>query len=315
VRSDHGTEFQGASSAWCIHFGVRREYSAVYTPEQNGRSELLNRTYIEGARVLLFQRHCPRYYRPCAMKTVSFTRNRLPLTRKPYTPIEYFLRKVPDLSLLRVFGCYARLSIPKKLRGGKLNAVSVSGVFVRYSNNTKGWRAAVSKTVHESPHVIFREHMKGTCNPKKVTFQSDSDSDRRDELAIGGLMHEVPAGENEQPPIPLASEDGVPNADDGSIADTHVDEQGAEPVEPGAVAEEPEGPRRSQRTRHQPDRFVPGTAVAVMGISKPPAIAPDSTEVINTAYMSGYAFAVTGQTVPKNYADIAKFWRLAAVVV
>jgi hypothetical protein len=56
-----------------------------------------------------------------------------------------------------------------------------------------------------------------------------------------------------QPPIPLALEDGVPNADDESVAETHVDEQGAEPVEQGAVAEEaPERPRRSQRTRQQP---------------------------------------------------------------
>jgi hypothetical protein len=155
--------------------------------------------------------------------------------------------------------------------------------------------------------------MKGMCNHKKVTFQSysDSDSDSSDELAEGGLMHEVPvatAEENEQPPIPLASGDGVINADVESVADTHVDEQGAEPVEPGAVAEEaPESPRRSQRTRHQPDRFVPGTAVPVMGVSKSPAVAPDSTEVINTAYMSGYALAVTGQTVPQNYAEIANF--------
>jgi hypothetical protein len=101
-------------------------------------------------------------------------------------------------------------------------------------------------------------------------------------------MHEAPvttAKEDVQPFIPLESGHRVPNADDESVADTHVDEQGAEPVEKGAVAEEaPKGPCQSQRTRHQPERFVPVTAVPSMGTSK--AIAPNSAEFINTAYMS-----------------------------
>jgi hypothetical protein len=88
---------------------------------------------------------------------------------------------------------------------------------------------AVGNTVHESPHIIFREHMTGNCNHKKVAFQSfsDSDSDSSDELAIGGFMHEVPvatAEGNVQPPFPLASEDGAINADDESVSETQVDD-------------------------------------------------------------------------------------------
>jgi hypothetical protein len=49
VRSDHGTEFQGALSAWCNRLAVRYKYRAVYAPEQNGRSKRMNRTYIVGS--------------------------------------------------------------------------------------------------------------------------------------------------------------------------------------------------------------------------------------------------------------------------
>jgi hypothetical protein len=55
VRFHHGTEFQGALYAWCKRLGGRREYITVYTPEQNGRSERMNRTHIEGSHILLFQ--------------------------------------------------------------------------------------------------------------------------------------------------------------------------------------------------------------------------------------------------------------------
>ena len=53
-----------------------------------------------------------------------------------------------------VFGCSASLSLPKVKRGGKLNPVIVSGIFVGYSPYTKGWRVAVGNNVHESPSVV-----------------------------------------------------------------------------------------------------------------------------------------------------------------
>jgi hypothetical protein len=66
-----------------------------------------------------------------------------------------------------------------------------------HRNNPRGWRAAVRNTVKESPNVIFRDHMNGGCNIKKVTFEGDRKSDSSFELATGQLRHEVPPAKAE----------------------------------------------------------------------------------------------------------------------
>ena len=68
IRSDHGTEFKGELNVWCVANVVHRQYSAVYTPEQNGRAERANRDEIERASALLFQRDCPVKFWPSAME-------------------------------------------------------------------------------------------------------------------------------------------------------------------------------------------------------------------------------------------------------
>jgi transposase InsO family protein len=54
IRTDRGTEFMNKTfHAFCTENGIHTEYSAAYTPEQNGRAERMNRTLIEKARTLL----------------------------------------------------------------------------------------------------------------------------------------------------------------------------------------------------------------------------------------------------------------------
>jgi transposase InsO family protein len=84
IRSDQGTEFQGEFAVWCKRNGVRRQYSAVYKPQQNGRAERMNRTVLEMARALLMQRECAVKYWPLAMQAVAYVRNRVPAGEKPY---------------------------------------------------------------------------------------------------------------------------------------------------------------------------------------------------------------------------------------
>ena len=106
IRSDHGTEFKGELDVWCVAHGVHRQYSAVYTPEQNGRAERANRDEIEGARALLFQRDCPVKFWPFAMEARAYIKNRVPAAGKPCAPLTaMFPGQVPDLSELRVFFC------------------------------------------------------------------------------------------------------------------------------------------------------------------------------------------------------------------
>ena len=192
IRSDHGTEFQGALAMWCKRQGVHRQYSAVYTPEQNGRAERANRDEIEGARALLFQRNCPKKFWPHAMDTKSYVKNRVPAAGRTLSPLQMmFPNQVPDLSHLRVFGCHASLSIPKAKREGKFSPVSVTGTFVGYSPHTKGWRVAIGNQIHTSPSVCFREEMDGDSSvvPREDTTDSQSDDVSVVDVATGAHMH------------------------------------------------------------------------------------------------------------------------------
>ena len=185
-------------------------------------------------------------------------RNRVPSNAQPYSPLEYFLLQIPDLSHLRVFGCSASLSIPKKKRGRKFDAVSTRGVFVDCSESTKGWLVAVGNTVHETPSVVFHEDMKGAgdnTNPI-VPYHSDVDSDSESEINVApGLNMHAPAAPAapllHPPPEPIPAPEVQPGAseggtidDAGSVADTQE-----EPYV--AIVEENAG--RPIRTRKQPD--------------------------------------------------------------
>ncbi|KAI3742393.1 hypothetical protein L1987_60073 [Smallanthus sonchifolius] len=60
IRSDNGTEFKNnLMELFCLKKGIRHEFSAPYTPQQNGVAERKNRTLIETARTMLSNAKIP----------------------------------------------------------------------------------------------------------------------------------------------------------------------------------------------------------------------------------------------------------------
>ena len=54
LRTDNGTEFKNdAFDKFCDEHGIKHEFSAAHTPQQNGIVERKNRVIIEMARVML----------------------------------------------------------------------------------------------------------------------------------------------------------------------------------------------------------------------------------------------------------------------
>ena len=54
IRSDHGKEFENAKfEAFCNEHGIKKEFSAPKTPQQNGVIERKNRVIQEMVRVML----------------------------------------------------------------------------------------------------------------------------------------------------------------------------------------------------------------------------------------------------------------------
>ena len=57
IRSDHGKEFENARfESFCARNGIKREFSAPKTPQQNGVVERKNRVIQEMARVMLLNK-------------------------------------------------------------------------------------------------------------------------------------------------------------------------------------------------------------------------------------------------------------------
>ena len=57
IRSDHGKEFENAKfEAFCNEHGIKKEFSAPKTPQQNGVIERKNRVIQEMVRVMLLKK-------------------------------------------------------------------------------------------------------------------------------------------------------------------------------------------------------------------------------------------------------------------
>ena len=78
VRSDNGTEFKNANvDTFLDEEGISHEFSATYTPQQNGVVERKNRTLIEMARTMLDEYKTPKHFWAEAVETACHATNRL----------------------------------------------------------------------------------------------------------------------------------------------------------------------------------------------------------------------------------------------
>jgi transposase InsO family protein len=110
LRSDNGTEYIAAViQSYCTENGILREFSAPYTPSQNGIVERKNRSIIETASTLLLESGFSPSYWDFAVKTAVHIQNRTPHTKlNGKTPHELITGNIPNNSYLRIFGetCY-----------------------------------------------------------------------------------------------------------------------------------------------------------------------------------------------------------------
>lgn len=139
LRTDQGTEFLGAVTAYCQQEGITRQLSTAYTPEQNGRAERLNRTLIERERAILLEHALPKCVWSEAMIAACYLRNRTTCADCSRKPHALFFGVTPDVSHLRTYGCRNFVYVEKDQRD-KLDAASTEHAFVGYSPTSKAYR-------------------------------------------------------------------------------------------------------------------------------------------------------------------------------
>jgi len=79
LRSDNGSEYKSKRFIdYCKSKGIQRQYSVIYTPQQNGVAERKNRTLVEAARSMLISAKLPLQYWGEAIVTANYLQNRSP---------------------------------------------------------------------------------------------------------------------------------------------------------------------------------------------------------------------------------------------
>jgi len=81
---------------WCKAIGVVVDYTVLYFPQQNGRSERLNRIIMEKARAPIFEANLDKAFLGDAVYIATYLLNRSPSSIIDKTPIEMWNGKKPD---------------------------------------------------------------------------------------------------------------------------------------------------------------------------------------------------------------------------
>ena len=138
-RSDRGGEFMSAEFSTILEeYGITRETSAPYTPQQNGLAERMNQTLVGGARAMLQHSGLSRGFWAEALDTATHVFNRAPRKGLGWrTPYELLFGRIPDVSHLRVFGCSVWVHQEK---GKKWDPNSKAMVFIGYEPGSKAYR-------------------------------------------------------------------------------------------------------------------------------------------------------------------------------
>ncbi|KAK3874235.1 hypothetical protein Pcinc_020808 [Petrolisthes cinctipes] len=137
IRTDNGTEFTSAEfRSLLVKNCIKHEFSAPYSPHQNGTAERSWRTLFEMARCMLLGAKLPKKLWKYALRTAAYIRNRCYNPRTGKTPFEIMTGEKPNLKNMKIFGslCYAYVQEKKKL-----DARCERGVFVGYDNQSPAY--------------------------------------------------------------------------------------------------------------------------------------------------------------------------------
>jgi len=205
LRSDNGGEYTSKEfQKFLEENGIVHQFTIPKTPEQNGVSERMNRTLVEGVRCMLNDSKLPKCFWAEALSTMAYLRNRSPATfLGKKTPFEALYGNKPSIKHLRIFGCVCYSHIPKDERK-KLDDKSKKAILLGYGENIKGYRLfnIETKKIFYSRDVIFAEQENLLSNNNEELFDNQSDeyirvvsddaSDEHVEDVVENQLNDVP---------------------------------------------------------------------------------------------------------------------------
>ncbi|CAL2258380.1 unnamed protein product [Prunus armeniaca] len=141
LRSDRGGEFlSGEFNKFCEEYGIQRQLTMAYSPQQNGVAERKNRTVVEMAKSMLHEKGVLYEFWAEAVNTTIYLLKRCPTKAlNKITPFEAYTGRKPGIAHLKIFGSPCHVLISSALRH-KLEENSHKCIFVGYGLCEKGYR-------------------------------------------------------------------------------------------------------------------------------------------------------------------------------
>jgi hypothetical protein len=224
TRSDNGSEFKNTQvQDYLDQEGIKHEFSAPYTPQQNGVAERKNRTLIESARRMLDEYKTSDHFWAEAINTVCHAVNWLYLHRLlKKTPYELLTGNKPNVSYFRVFGskCYVLL---KRTKFSKLAPKVYEGFMLGYDSNSRAYHVfnKDSSCVEITCDAVFDE-----TNSSQVEQYDLDDVDEEeapcDALRTMSIVDMAPQEANEDGPS--SNEAATPTQQDDQDQEGEQDE-------------------------------------------------------------------------------------------
>ncbi|POM66959.1 Integrase catalytic core protein [Phytophthora palmivora] len=144
----------------------------LYTPQQNGLAERMNRILVEMARCMLYHESVNKKWWVEAVNTAAWTINRMPNSVTIKTSYEIMYKTKPQPKNLKVFGALGYAYIPDDMPR-KLDAKAFKSRFMGYKDGVKGYPVMNEATekVQTARTVKFME----TTSTDHVIVRQDTD--------------------------------------------------------------------------------------------------------------------------------------------
>lgn len=140
IRSDRGGEYMsGDLKNYLRQMGIQTQYTAPYSPQQNGVAERKNRTLIEMARCMLTDAQLPKYLWAEAVNMANFVQNRTITKGAETIPYIAWNDSKPSVINWQIFGTKCFVHVPSEKRR-KLDNTATQMIFIGYDGESKAYR-------------------------------------------------------------------------------------------------------------------------------------------------------------------------------
>ena len=259
---DNGGEFTSTNlHDFCIEIATRRSWSVPYVSNTNAKAERFWGCILRPMRSMFADSKVPFSLWPYCMEHATLLHNVMPSSslERNMSPFELVYDRKYDISLFRVFGCTVYYKVPARQLANRFSRRSVPAVHLGMDSSRSGYKVFVpclKRFTTVPKQARFDESTMCSPDGSFVGCHEDYSSDR----SVGPSSSSVPNDVSDEPsPVRRPAVTPVPNVP--ISVDPEPNSDGIQPIRDVS-----QRPTRTlpNRTRGQPDRFIPGKANTVL---------------------------------------------------